>query len=205
MAYPPLFEARTNERAAPAVLYGHIRDMLRAINEPSDTLWRSDVEAHVDVAQVIGHAAIGAFMSEWDGILGYAGVNNFYLYQPSDGGPHRVIPWDRDNAFHDEDPSIFRRVDENVLVRRALTYPDLYTHYLDVLEQTARAAAEDRWLEGEIRAAAALVTPEAADDPRTPYPFAMHQEEVAFLLEFAARRPQRVLDQVAQARRADSR
>jgi spore coat protein CotH len=204
-AYPPFFEPRSNEGGAPAVLFQPIRDMLRAVNEPSETLWRIGAEAHVDLPQLLTHVAIGAFMSEWDGILGYAGVNNFYLYRPSDRTQHQAIPWDRDNAFHDDDPSIFRRVDENVLVRRALTYPDLYKHYLDVLEQTARAAADGRWLDSEIRAAATLVTPEAAADPRAPYPFATHQEEIGFLLDFAARRPQRVLEEVAQARRADSR
>jgi hypothetical protein len=174
--------------------------MIRAVNEPSDALWRARAEAQVDLRQLMTHLAIETFVAEWDGILGYAGVNNFFLYRPTGGSRHQFVPWDRDNAFRDADPSIFRRVDQNVLVRRALTYPDLYWLYLDVLEQAARSAAADGWLENEIRSAAAVVGPGAADDPRVPYGLAQHQEEVAFLIDFARRRPQIVLDQVAQAR-----
>jgi len=200
--YETLFEARTNVRASDSVLYQPVRDMVRAINEPSNASWRAQVEAQVDLAQMLTHIAIETFMAEWDGILGYAGLNNFYLYHPTGTSRHLFVPWDRDNAFRDDDPSIFRRVDQNVLVRRALTYPDLYSLYLDVLEQVARSAAAGGWLENEIRTAAAVVAPGAADDPRAPYTLEQHQQDVAFLIDFARRRPQLVLEQVAQARTA---
>lgn len=200
-AYEPLFEARTHTREAPAVLYGPLQDMIDAVNGTSDSLWRVEVEKQVDLAQVIAHVAIASFMSEWDGILGYDGANNFYLYRPSGRTQHQVIPWDRDHAFRDEDPSIFRRADQNTLIRRALGYPDLLGLYLDVLEQTARAAAAGGWLEREIRTAAAVVGGGIEDDPRRPYTVEQHQLDVAALIEFARRRPQDVLQQVADARR----
>ena len=199
--YELLFEPRTNTRAAPAVLYRPLRDMLESINGAADNVWRTAVEQHVDLTQLVAHVAIGAFMSEWDGLLGYAGVNNVYLYRPTGRTYHRFIPWDRDHAFRDENTSIFRRIEENLLVRRALSYPDLYAYYLDVLEQTAQAAAANGWLENEIRTAAAMVSPHVADDPRRPYTVEEHQQHVAALIEFARTRPQDVLRQVADARR----
>ncbi len=176
--------------------------MLRAINSAADTVWRDEVSAHVDLRQLVTSVAIGAFMSEWDDVLGYAGVNNVYLFRPAGSAQHQFVPWDRDNAFHDEDPWIFRRVHENVLVRRALSYPDLYALYLDTLERSALAASENGWLENEMRAAAGLVSAAAAGDPRTPYPYQQHEEDLRFLIEFARHRPQDVLAQVASAREA---
>ena len=199
--YRELFEARSNTRASDTELYQPIEDMLRAINSSADTLWREEVSAHVDLEQVVTSVAIGAFMSEWDDVLGYAGVNNVYLFRPAGSTQHQFLPWDRDNAFHDEDPWIFRRIEQNVLLQRALTYPDLYALYLDTLERAAEAAGQGRWLENEMRTAAAVIASAVADDPRTPYPHQQHQEDLEFLLEFARRRPQDVLSQVAAARR----
>ncbi len=75
---------------------------------------------------------------------------NFYLFRPVAGNVPRLIAWDRDTTFQEIDASIFARVQENALFRRALMFPDLRALYLDVLEQCARAAAEDRWLELEL-------------------------------------------------------
>src|SRR5262249_43343051 len=157
--------------------------MIAAINEPSDTLWRSRVEQYVDLPQVLTHVAVEAFLSEFDGLLGYAGLNNFYVYRPAGSTRHQLFPWDRDNAFQEVDASIFRRVDENVLVRRALTYPDLYSYYLDVLEQTAHAAADDGFLDSQIRSNAALIEAPAAVDVRTPFTQEERLTAIAYLLE----------------------
>ena len=199
-AYAPLFEARAHESEPASSLYGPIRDTIRAINEPSDTLWRTGVERHLDLAQLLSVVAVETFLSELDGLLGYAGVNNLYLYRPDGVTQHRIIPWDRDNAFENAYTSIFGRAEENVLVRRALSYPDLLAVFLDALERTARAAADGNWLENELRASAAITQAAAADDPSTPYSAQAQQEAVAHLLDFARRRPAIVLEQVAAAR-----
>jgi spore coat protein CotH len=204
-AYPPLFEARTHTTESISELYAPLRQMIAAINEPSDTLWRSRVEQYVDLPQLLTHVAVETFLSELDGLLGYAGLNNFYVYRPAGSTRHQFFAWDRDNAFQGVDVSIFERADQNVLVRRALTYPDLYSFYLDVLEQTARAAAEDGFLDFQIRSGAAVIEAAAALDTNTPYTQEQRLDAIAYLIDFARLRPGIVLKQVADARAFSSR
>ena len=52
---------------------------------------------------------------------------------------------------------------------RALRFPDLRTLYLDVLEQCARAAAQDRWLEAEIYQTHQLIRDAAYEDGAKPW------------------------------------
>jgi spore coat protein CotH len=198
-AYASLFEPRTRETEPATSLYSPIRELVRAINQPSDALWREGVEPYMDLSQLISFAAVESFLAELDGLLGYAGVNNFYLYRPSATTRHLLIPWDRDHAFQSAEASIFTRVDENVLMRAALSYADLRAAYLDALDRTARAAGGG-WLENEVRSAAALAQQAAADDPHMPYAMAAREEAIAQVLDFARRRPQIVLDQTAAAR-----
>ncbi len=119
-AYVQLFEAENHPNDPLALAYGPIREMVRAINEPSDTRWKAEADRYVDLQQFVTVAAIEAFMAEWDGLTGYAGLNNFYLYRRGGSDRHVFIPWDRDHAFHDLRTSVFERVGENLLLRRAL-------------------------------------------------------------------------------------
>jgi spore coat protein CotH len=199
-AYQPLFEPRTREREPASSLYTPIRETIRAINEPSDTLWRSGVERYLDLPQLLSVVAVESFLSELDGLLGGWGVNNLYLYRSDGSSRHRVLPWDRDNAFQSADASVFSRADENALVRRALTFPDLYAVYLDGLERAARLAAENGWLENEVRVSGTLALTAAVNDRHMPYAVEARQEALAHVLDFARRRPGIVLAQVAAAR-----
>ena len=199
-AYAPLFEPRTRETESATALYGSIRELARAVSEPYDGLWREGVERYLDLSQLVTFVAVESFLAELDGLTGYAGVNNFYLYRPAASTRHVVIPWDRDNAFQSTEASIFARLDEHPLIRTALAYPDLHAQYLDVLERTARAAAADGWLQNEVRAAANQVMGAAAEDAYAPYPPQANAEAIAHLLDFAQRRPRLVLEMVAAAR-----
>jgi hypothetical protein len=198
-AYTPLFEPRTHRTAPDAEVYGPLRDMIRAVSS-TEGGWRTRAERYVDLVQLVTQLAIETFLAEWDGLLGYAGVNNFYLHRPAGSDRHQFIPWDRDHATIDPDLLIFRRVDENVLVRQALAYPDLLARYLDVLEQTALAAADGDWLENVVREAAALTGPAAVEDTRKPFTNQQQDDEIARVIAFARNRPSSVLGQVALAR-----
>jgi spore coat protein CotH len=199
-AYESRFEAQTHRTDPPAVLYGPVRDMVQQINAPLDSTWRTTVDSYVDLRQFVEHAAIEAFLSELDGAIGYAGLNNFYLYRQPSSTRHAFIPWDRDNAFQDVESSVFQRVRENLLLERAFGFADLQAHYLDVLERAANAATQDGWLEHEILAAASLTREPAMQDPLKPYSNNMQNDAVTFLLDFARRRPAQVLAEVAHAR-----
>lgn len=204
-AYARLFEPRTRQTEAPVTLYQPLRDMMAAIAEPSDTLWRERVEAYVDLEQLLTNTAVASFLSELDGLLGYEGINNFYLYRPANSTRHQFIPWDRDNSFQGVEDSVFRRADQNALIGRALTYPDLYDLYLNVLERTALLATQDDFLANQIEAVAAVIETAAAADVHAPYTQDERAAALTHLRDFARRRPGIVLQQVAAARAATQR
>lgn len=196
-AYQPLFEAENHEHGAVATAYGPIREMVRAINQASDARWREEVERYVDLQQFLTTTAIEAFMSEWDGLTGYAGMNNFYVYRKDGSDRHLFIPWDRDNAFRDTRSSVFERAEENVLLRRALRQPDLRRHFLNELERCALAAQREGWLAALIERASSLIRSAAWADPRKPYGNADYEAAVASLATFARDRSARVLAEIS--------
>ena len=198
-AYAQLFEARTRELESDSVLYGPIQELFEEVNHGSGPGWRDGVGRYLDLDQFVTHVAIEMFLAEEDGVLGFAGMANFYMHR-SGGGPHRLIPWDKDQAFDSIAFPIFTRASENALFRGAMTHPDLRARYLDVLEQCARAAADGGWLETEIRRLAGIVSPAIREDPVKPYSNEQHDTAVAFLIEFARQRSRSVLEQVAAAR-----
>lgn len=68
-------------------------------------------------------------------------MNNCYLCR-FEGKDLSQFPWDRDNAFQEIDFSIFRRVEENILMKKAILVPELREAYLETLLECAASAAE---------------------------------------------------------------
>ncbi len=198
-AYKPLFEPRNHEDDADAVLYGAIRDLFREANVDDGT-WRERVEPYLDLTAFVRLIAAENFLAENDGILGYAGMNNFYLYRFAGTTRQQILPWDKDNTFLQTDFPIASRLDENVLTRRLLAYDDLRAAYFDTLDQCARSAVEDDWLVSEVARSAALIADAAHADTRKLFSNEEFDVGVAFLDEFAAQRPGFVAAAVAAAR-----
>src|SRR5262245_8493098 len=96
--YARLFEARTHERESDSVLYGPIRDLFTEANRESGRAWRDSVARYIDLDQIVAYVAIEMCLAEDDGVLGFAGMANFYLHR-SGAGPHRLVPWDKDSTF----------------------------------------------------------------------------------------------------------
>jgi spore coat protein CotH len=199
-AYRRVFEPRNHELEADTVLYSPIRDLFHEVNQPVDTVWRERVGRYIDLPQLVTHVAIETFLSEADGVLGVAGMANFYLYRGPSSDRHRLIVWDKDHTFAAVDSPIFLRVEENALFSRALAFGDLRALYLDVLDQCARSAAGDGWLEGEIVRLSTLIDVAAREDVRKPYDDETRQMAVEFLKQFARQRPSFVLQEIARAR-----
>jgi hypothetical protein len=149
---------------------------------------------------MLTYLAVETFVADSDGLLGGEGMNNFYLHRPNDGLTHRLVPWDKDQAFTDLGASIWLRADENVLVRRALAVPDLRAHYLDELARCAALASEDGWLAAQLERLLAAIDPVARDDVRRPHPEDERQAAIAALRTFVAERAARVDDEVARSR-----
>lgn len=198
--YKQRFDAQTHRLEADAVLYAPVHDLFREVNQDVDGVWRDRVSQYIDLPQLVRYVAIETFLGEVDGFLGGAGMANFYLHRSADSTVHRVLPWDRDTTFQIVDDAIFTRVHENELFRRALSFGDLRTLYLDVLAECSRAAAEDRWLENEIIRTHTLIRDAVQQDTRKLHSYEEYERAIAHLLAFAQRRPVFVTDEIARSR-----
>lgn len=197
--YQALFTAQTNAERPAETLFGPLRDLFTAADLTGDD-WRARVEPLLDLQQLLEFVAIEAFLSELDGMLGYAGVNNFYMFRPSGSLRHVAVPWDKDNAFFDVTSSVWQRADENAIVRQALAFPDLRAGYLDALTRAIDAATEDGWLAAQLEEMLALVDQAAREDQRKPFPEEERAAAIEQLRQFVAGRAERVRAEVAAAR-----
>lgn len=199
-AWHEVFEPRTREHEPDSVLYAPIAALFHEGNRPVDGIWRMAVERYLDVTQFVTHVAIETCLAETDGVLGYSGMANFYLYRSADSTQHRLIVWDKDRTFAAVDSPIFQGADENVLFSRAMTFADLRTRYLDVIAECAKALSNNDWLAQTIDAAASLVSDAARQDPVKPYTNDQHDAAVDFVRSVARERPSFLLRAVASAR-----
>ena len=199
-AYKPLFEPRNREDESDEALYGPLRDLFRVVNQSDEAVWRAEVEQRLDLGQLVRYVALEGYLGDNDGFLGYAGLNNHYWYRPSDSGRHKVIGWDKDRSFDFIDASMFRGVDENELMRRALAQPDLYTAFLDASVELASLAGDDDWFANELERVVALITPVAVEDRLKKFSIDELIEDVNKIRTFAQIRPAMVRDEVAGRR-----
>ena len=197
--YKILLEPRTHVLDPDATLYTPIQQLFKEVNGPDDAVWRERVEQYIDLNQFMTHVAIEQFIAENDGLLGFAGMNNFYLYRFQGTNRHRLFVWDKDNAFLFLDSPIATTGD-NVLFRRAMAYADLREVYLSTLEQCAIIAKTDDFLSLEIDRLTGIVFDAAKGDTRKQFSNERYDEAVDFLRQFAARRPNQVLADVARIR-----
>lgn len=199
--YKAMFQPKNHELEGDNVLYGPIRDLFREINGPDDVVWRSRVEERIDVANFMTHAAIQGFLAENDGLLGYAGLNNFYVYRLANTNRHRLFPWDEDFSFSFISSSLLRRGEQPVvLFERAFAQPDYRQLFLDVAEACAHDVTENGWLSSELERFVGLITPSVLEDARKQFSNEAYFAEIDFIREFAATRTQYVLKEIAQLR-----
>ena len=182
-------------------------DMIRTINEAPVDGFLDAVSGVVDVRAFVRQAAVENFLSDYDGILGYAGLNNFYLYRSKATGVSTFIPWDKSEAFkygpfHSVVWNVFDVPDalRNRLMDRAMTVPELRDLYFDTLLACAVVASTDGWLDQEIRREYEQVRQAALDDPLKPYTNEEFETDVQQLLEFARLRPAAVVSDVLRSR-----
>jgi spore coat protein CotH len=198
--YKALFSPETHEDEPDFALYRDIRFLFREVNAQEDAGWEDRVDDFLDLKQFVTQAAIEAYLSELDGLIGGWGMNNFYLYRPGTSRQHRVFPWDKDNTFQSAESSVLLRAEENHILKRALERDDLRAVYLQTLENCAQASLQDDWLAQEIAITADLVTPSAHEDTLKPVTNAQYDAGIQSLKDFAATRPLFVLQQIAVLR-----
>ena len=165
----------------------------RAINQPSDENFEASMAAYMDLRMFVTIVGVESFLSEADGILGYAGINNFYIYRFENTDQFQFIPWDMDNAFSSISNSIWDRVNENALMRQALEIPEIRSAFMESLLFCADAAGgPEESLEAEVEREYQQIRDAAIEDPYKPYSNEDFEAAVNFLRQFARERSSNV-------------
>jgi spore coat protein CotH len=213
-----IFDPKTNENKAAAQIWGPIEDMIQVMNEAPNATFARDMEPFLDLGLFARHIAIESFLAEDDGILGYAGLNNFYLYRFENSTRTQFLAWDKDNTFLSVDFPIMRGVNENVLARRTLEVTEYRNRFLDTLLEVAmsvdekeavdtgegegeEAAATPGWLEREVTRQYEQIRALARSDTFKPNSNDEFEEAYLHLLEFARNRSAYVRSEVEALRR----
>jgi len=199
-AYKALFEPRTHLFDPDAVLWGPIHDLWQAVNDPDEAVWRDRVGRYMDLEQFVTQAAIENYIADNDGLVGYAGMNNFYLYRDAGSERHRVLPWDKDSAFLQSDFALLQGAASNQLMRRALSDADLRARYEGVLAACAEVDRTESWMATRIDEAAAVITDWAHRDPLKPVSNEVFDVALDALRAFAERRSAYVASELSRMR-----
>lgn len=195
-AYRPMFEPRTQQTKSTFELFDPIRELFRTINDAPADVFRAAVGTLLDLDSTLRLIAAESFLAEWDGVLGYAGMNNFYLYRDAATGQSRMLPWDADHAMFAAEYPLLSGATENVLMRRVLEDPVLRQQYFTFVIDATRAAAAEDWLAREIAAETQQIRDSAIADPVKPYSNEEFDAAIAELTVFAQKRIAFVTKQV---------
>jgi hypothetical protein len=203
--YATRFRAQTRDTDSFSNLYGPLEALIRAINVTPRDRFVADVGKLLDLPQVVRFLAVQNCAAELDGLVGYWGMNNFYLYRFRDGRPAVVIPWDADHSLSSPDMPLSYRLDATVLAKRLMEVPSLVQVYVAAAAECARIlgqpAPDDArgWLEREIDRLTILIGPSVALDRFALFKYDEFLPEVERLVNFARYRTSYVLCQVNEA------
>jgi hypothetical protein len=195
-----VFDVKTRESESMSSIYGPVERMVRSINDASDSSFESDMSQYLDLTDWTTHVGLENVMAEWDGVLGYAGLNNFYLYRNATTGVSRFISWDKDNTFRSPTYFIREGISGNVLARRLTSIRSYADHYYNVLKVGAdsidepmtglpEGAAPVRWLRYHIDRIYLQIRDAMLADTAKPHTNDEFEASVEQLRTFAAERP----------------
>ncbi|HEY7189251.1 MAG TPA: CotH kinase family protein [Vicinamibacterales bacterium] len=187
-AYRPLFEPRTQQTKSTFELFDPIRELFRTINDSPADAFRESVNRFIDLDSTLRLIAAESFLAEWDGVIGYAGMNNFYLYRDNTSGQSRMLPWDADHAMYAADYPLLAGSSENVLMRRSLEDPALRQLYASYVREAIQSASADNWLAREIAFESQQIRDSAFADPVKPYSNEEFDAAIAELTAFGQKR-----------------
>lgn len=196
-AYVPVpFEPETNENSLDAT---GLVAFIRAANEAPDASFVSTISPYIDVTRFLTHVAVENAIAENDGILGFEGMNNFFLYQYAGQNRFVFIPWDKDNAFIASDFPILQRVETNVLVRRLLADPAQMTVYRDAVKRAAAVAVNPGFLLPRLESLYGVIRTAALEDRHKPSTNEEFELGVGALKALIVAREQNIVAQASQA------
>ena len=200
--YKPRFNAQTRDTASDAEKYDPIERMVRAADRTNSDLFVQQLSEYIDLPAFMRFVAALNFVAEKDGFLGYAGMNNFYLYRLEDRPQHVFIAWDNDNSFRSSDWPILAGIEDNVLTATAIRVRELREVYGTALKDAVRAS-EARgdgdttgWLEREAQRQLDLIADAMREDPSRPYSYNEHLGAREEMLAFTRERLVQVREQL---------
>jgi spore coat protein CotH len=192
-----------------------IEQLVWTINETSDATFRTAISQYIDLTQFVRFVAVETFLTDNDGFLGDWGMNNYYMYRSASSTQFMLNPWDKSEAFKGAPTAnVFHNINDvspaqqNRLMMRVLSYPDLRGLYLDTLLEAVRSAEQSDtaggpgWLEREILREYGQIRDAALADPVKPFTNTQFQAAIDGLGVFARHRGESVVQQVNRARTA---
>ena len=173
--YKAHLQAQTKENRPDEEKYRPIEELTRLINEtPADRLEEA-IGDKLDLDATVRFVASQNYLAQNDGLVGYAGMNNFYLYRLEGQSRHVWIAWDEDNALSATDFALDTRHGDNVLIAKLMQIPRLRTLYyqtlLDLVGLTTEGAVGGNggWLQGEAMRETAMIADAMREDTLKPY------------------------------------
>lgn len=161
--YKLRFDIKTNESHGDVKIWGPIEELVRLVNQTDSSQFDAVIGPLVDLPAYVRYIAIQNFVAENDGINGYDGMNNFFLYRLEDSTKNVFIPWDEDVAFLQPDFGITTRLDENTLTRKTLAINTYSSLYFTTLLEAADSASS--WLRQEIQRQLDMINDAMVSDP----------------------------------------
>lgn len=177
-AYSPVpFEAQTNENK----LDDALAEFVRAANEAPEAGFAQAMGAYIDVDRFLSYLATENALAESDGFLGYAGMNNFYLYQFGNQKKFVLIPWDKDTSFNMADWPLMYNVDRNVLARKLLADSAKRQVYTDAVKRAVNQFVNTGFLGARLEQAYSQIREAAIADTKKPQSSTEFEASVAGL------------------------
>jgi spore coat protein H len=193
-AYVPVpFEPKTNEDHLDTT---GLLAFIAAINDAPDATFAQSMSAFLDLDKFLSYLAAENAIAEDDGITGYAGMNNYYLYQLGGGTKFQFLPWDKDTTFLADSWPIFQRMETNTLTRRLLNDPAQRATYLAALRRAAPAVTA---LLPKLEAMYSLIREAALADTKKPQSNDDFENSVGGLRGIVSARAQDILAQASAA------
>jgi hypothetical protein len=171
-------------------LYSPIRELIAVINDaPLERIGEV-----LDLPLLINYLAVDNYLGDWDGLLGYAGLNNFYLMRVP-GALSKLIPWDKDVEFYDVLMPPRHNFEYNVLASKIWADPLAVRQYLRVLLDLA---AGNQAIQDEFEREFAQIEAVALADPWKRQTNAEFEAKIEELRLFFQQRPAVVRGYVEQ-------
>lgn len=160
---PSMFQPQTHEKDPDP---GPIAAMIRTANTAADEDFAAAMSEFLDLPALATHLAVEDFITEWDGLVGDEGMNNFYLYRFAGNNRFRFIPWDKDVILIATDHPIDNKLETNVLTRRLMAVPELADAYYTALQRVAEiAGGAGGWMDQELERIYSQIRGAALTDP----------------------------------------